>query len=96
MAYDDLRSFLDVLDKNGQLLHITEELLPEPDLAAADEATGLDRLRELTRSTPRDHAERTTTVICPRCAYERIDNAPEVPTVPPLIGLKEQHAAAVR
>ncbi|MHB6904912.1 non-oxidative hydroxyarylic acid decarboxylases subunit C [Streptomyces sp. CB02959] len=40
MAYDDLRSFLDTLDKEGQLLRITEEVLPEPDLAAAANATG--------------------------------------------------------
>jgi vanillate/4-hydroxybenzoate decarboxylase subunit C len=38
MAYDDLRSFLDTLDKEGQLLRITEELSPEPDLAAAANA----------------------------------------------------------
>jgi len=38
MAYDDLRSFLDTLDKQGQLLRITEGLSPEPDLAAAANA----------------------------------------------------------
>lgn len=38
MAYDDLRSFLQVLDKEGQLLHITEEVMPEPDIAAAANA----------------------------------------------------------
>ena len=38
MPYDDLRSFLDTLDKEGQLLRITEELSPEPDLAAAANA----------------------------------------------------------
>ncbi|MBO8197260.1 UbiD family decarboxylase [Streptomyces smyrnaeus] len=40
MAYDDLRSFLETLDKQGQLLHIGEELSPEPDLAAAANAAG--------------------------------------------------------
>ncbi|WP_329126264.1 non-oxidative hydroxyarylic acid decarboxylases subunit C [Streptomyces sp. NBC_01465] len=40
MAHDDLRSFLDTLEKEGQLLRITEEVLPEPDLAAAANATG--------------------------------------------------------
>ena len=35
MAHDDLRSFLQTLAKEGQLLHITEEVAPEPDLAAA-------------------------------------------------------------
>lgn len=40
MAYDDLRSFLATLEKEGQLLRIAEEVLPEPDLAAAANATG--------------------------------------------------------
>ncbi|MFJ9037532.1 non-oxidative vanillic acid decarboxylases subunit C [Streptomyces sp. NPDC102406] len=40
MAYDDLRSFLATLEKEGQLLRITDEVLPEPDLAAAANATG--------------------------------------------------------
>ncbi|MEU0597432.1 non-oxidative vanillic acid decarboxylases subunit C [Streptomyces sp. NPDC006393] len=40
MAYDDLRGFLDALEKEGQLLRITDEVLPEPDLAAAANATG--------------------------------------------------------
>jgi 4-hydroxybenzoate decarboxylase len=38
MAYDDLRSFLNTLDKEGQLLRITEEVMPEPDIAAAANA----------------------------------------------------------
>ncbi|MFL6052410.1 MAG: non-oxidative hydroxyarylic acid decarboxylases subunit C [Actinoallomurus sp.] len=38
MAYDDLRSFLDTLDKEGQLLRITDEVMPEPDIAAAANA----------------------------------------------------------
>lgn len=38
MAYDDLRSFLDTLDKEGQLLRVTEEVMPEPDIAAAANA----------------------------------------------------------
>jgi UbiD family decarboxylase len=38
MAYDDLRSFLETLDKEGQLLHISEEVNPEPDIAAAANA----------------------------------------------------------
>ncbi|MFJ5274591.1 non-oxidative hydroxyarylic acid decarboxylases subunit C [Streptomyces sp. NPDC088358] len=38
MAYDDLRSFLEVLDREGQLLRITEEVKPEPDIAAAANA----------------------------------------------------------
>ncbi|MEV1022118.1 non-oxidative vanillic acid decarboxylases subunit C [Streptomyces sp. NPDC050264] len=40
MAHDDLRSFLSTLEKEGQLLRITDEVLPEPDLAAAANATG--------------------------------------------------------
>ncbi|MGW3284284.1 non-oxidative hydroxyarylic acid decarboxylases subunit C [Streptomyces sp. NPDC001002] len=38
MPYDDLRSFLDALDKEGQLLRVTDEVLPEPDVAAAANA----------------------------------------------------------
>jgi vanillate/4-hydroxybenzoate decarboxylase subunit C len=38
MAYDDLRSFLSALDKDGQLLRIGDEVAPEPDLAAAANA----------------------------------------------------------
>ncbi|GAB3698748.1 non-oxidative hydroxyarylic acid decarboxylases subunit C [Saccharopolyspora tripterygii] len=40
MAYDDLRSFLDALDEQGQLLRIGEQVSPEPDLAAAANAAG--------------------------------------------------------
>ncbi|MEU0109893.1 MULTISPECIES: non-oxidative hydroxyarylic acid decarboxylases subunit C [unclassified Streptomyces] len=40
MAYDDLRSFLTALDEEGQLLRVTDEVLPEPDLAAAANAAG--------------------------------------------------------
>jgi UbiD family decarboxylase len=40
MAYDDLRSFLAALEREGQLLRITDEVLPEPDLAAAANAAG--------------------------------------------------------
>jgi vanillate/4-hydroxybenzoate decarboxylase subunit C len=38
MAYDDLRAFLNTLDEQGQLLRITDEVLPEPDIAAAANA----------------------------------------------------------
>ncbi|MBC2879339.1 MULTISPECIES: non-oxidative hydroxyarylic acid decarboxylases subunit C [Streptomyces] len=38
MAYDDLRSFLDALEREGQLLRVTDEVMPEPDLAAAANA----------------------------------------------------------
>lgn len=40
MAFDDLRGFLNALDENDQLLHIDEEVLAEPDLAAAANAAG--------------------------------------------------------
>ncbi|GAA2596120.1 non-oxidative hydroxyarylic acid decarboxylases subunit C [Streptomyces axinellae] len=40
MAHDDLRTFLDTLEEEGQLLRIGEEVLPEPDLAAAANAAG--------------------------------------------------------
>ncbi|GAA3437914.1 non-oxidative hydroxyarylic acid decarboxylases subunit C [Kutzneria kofuensis] len=38
MPYDDLRSFLATLDEQGQLLRVTDEVLPEPDVAAAANA----------------------------------------------------------
>jgi vanillate/4-hydroxybenzoate decarboxylase subunit C len=38
MAYDDLRSFLETLDDEGQLLRITDEVMPEPGVAAAANA----------------------------------------------------------
>ena len=38
MAYDDLRAFLKALDEQGQLLRITDEVMPEPDIAAAANA----------------------------------------------------------
>ncbi|MBR7832525.1 UbiD family decarboxylase [Actinospica durhamensis] len=40
MAYDDLRSFLATLEEEGQLLRITEQVRPEPDIAAAANAAG--------------------------------------------------------
>jgi len=39
MAFDDLRSFLQALEEQGQLLRIEEEVNAEPDLAAAANAT---------------------------------------------------------
>ncbi|MER6980366.1 non-oxidative hydroxyarylic acid decarboxylases subunit C [Streptomyces carpinensis] len=38
MPHDDLRGFLDALDKEGQLLRVTDEVRPEPDIAAAANA----------------------------------------------------------
>ena len=38
VAYDDLRGFLHALDEHGQLLHISEQVMPEPDIAAAGNA----------------------------------------------------------
>jgi len=38
MTYDDLREFLKALDEQGQLLRITDEVMPEPDIAAAANA----------------------------------------------------------
>jgi len=40
MPFDDLRSFLQALEENGQLLRIGEQVNAEPDLAAAANATG--------------------------------------------------------
>src|ERR1044072_8595673 len=38
MAHDDLRGFLDALEKEGQLLRVPDEVMPEPDIAAAANA----------------------------------------------------------
>lgn len=38
MAYKDFRDFLHTLEKEGQLLTISDEVKPEPDLAAANRA----------------------------------------------------------
>jgi UbiD family decarboxylase len=38
MPYDDLRGFLTALEDAGQLLRITDEVRPEPDIAAAANA----------------------------------------------------------
>lgn len=38
MAYKDFRDFLNTLEKEGQLLTISDEVKPEPDLAAANKA----------------------------------------------------------
>ena len=34
-VYQDLRSFLDTLEEEGQLLHVTDEVLPEPGVSSA-------------------------------------------------------------
>ena len=34
-VYQDLRSFLDTLEGEGQLLHVTDEVLPEPGVSSA-------------------------------------------------------------
>jgi 4-hydroxybenzoate decarboxylase len=34
MAHKDLRSFLETLEKEGQLLRIKQEVMPEPDISA--------------------------------------------------------------
>ena len=44
MPYDDLRSFLTALDEQGQLLRVTDEVAPEPDVAAA--ANAVSRMGE--------------------------------------------------
>lgn len=40
MAYRDLREFLSILEKEGQLVHYHDELLPEPDISAMSCAAG--------------------------------------------------------
>ena len=45
MVYRDLRSFLQRLDEERQLLHINQQVMPEPDLGAAGSA--VTRLGEM-------------------------------------------------
>ena len=37
-VYQDLRSFLATLEEEGQLVHVTDEVLPEPDIGSAGRA----------------------------------------------------------
>jgi UbiD family decarboxylase len=46
-AVHDLRGFLEVLEQNGQLLHLTEEVALEPDIGAAGRA-----ISQLGETTP--------------------------------------------
>ena len=39
-AYKDLREFLETLEREGQLVRVTETVNPEPDIAAAGRAGG--------------------------------------------------------
>jgi UbiD family decarboxylase len=55
MAHDDLRSFLETLDEEGQLLHIAEEVNPEPDIAAA--ANAAPRLGDAAPALYFDHVK---------------------------------------
>jgi UbiD family decarboxylase len=42
VAHRDLRGFIDVLEKEGQLVRMTEEVLPEPDISAILSANNKD------------------------------------------------------
>jgi UbiD family decarboxylase len=53
MAFDDLRSYLAALRGEGQLLHVDEEVAPEPDLGAA--ANAASRLGESAPALYFDH-----------------------------------------
>jgi len=55
MPYDDLRSYLNAMDANGQLLSITEKVKAEPDLSAAAVA-GL-RMSDRSPALPFDNIE---------------------------------------
>lgn len=59
MLYDDLRSFLSTLDQQGQLLRVTDEVLPEPDVAAAASAAGLRLVRTAPGVTAADVQRKT-------------------------------------
>ena len=54
-AYKDLREFLSVLEQEGQMLRIHDQVLPEPDIAAAACA-----LTEIGENSPAIHFDNSS------------------------------------
>jgi vanillate/4-hydroxybenzoate decarboxylase subunit C len=94
MPYDDLRSFLQVLDSEGQLLHISDEVAPEPDLAAA--ANAAPRLGD---NAPALYFDNVTGFRAPRIAmnvHGSWANHALAMGLPAHTGVKEQVAEFIR
>lgn len=94
MAYDDLRSFLATLDKEGQLLRITEEVMPEPDIAAA--ANAVPRLGDAAPALYFDHVHGFTDARIAMNVHGSWANHALALGLPKETGTKEQVAEFIR
>jgi 4-hydroxybenzoate decarboxylase len=94
MAYDDLRSFLEELDKQGQLLRITEEVAPEPDLGAA--ANAASRLGDTAPALYFDNVSGFTRARIAMNVHGSWTNHAIAMGLPPATGVKEQVEEFIR
>ncbi|WP_433605465.1 non-oxidative hydroxyarylic acid decarboxylases subunit C [Dactylosporangium sp. CA-139114] len=94
MAYDDLRSFLDALDRHGQLLRITDEVAPEPDLGAA--ANAAPRLGDAAPGLYFDNVTGFTEARIALNLHGSWTNHAIAMGLPPATGVKEQVAEFIR
>jgi UbiD family decarboxylase len=94
MAYDDLRSYLEALDKEGQLLRIPEEVAPEPDLAAA--ANAVARLGDTAPGLYFDNVTGFTDARIALNLHGSWANHAIAMGLPPMTGVKEQVEEFIR
>jgi UbiD family decarboxylase len=94
MAYDDLRSYLEALDKEGQLLRIPEEAAPEPDLAAA--ANAVARLGDTAPGLYFDNVTGFTDARIALNLHGSWANHAIAMGLPPTTGVKEQVEEFIR
>ncbi|MDQ0379555.1 non-oxidative hydroxyarylic acid decarboxylases subunit C [Amycolatopsis thermophila] len=94
MPYDDFRSFLHTLDVEGQLLRITEEVAPEPDLGAA--ANAAPRLGDKAPALYFDNVTGFTDARIALNVHGSWANHALAMGLPPQTGIKEQVAEFIR
>jgi 4-hydroxybenzoate decarboxylase len=94
MAYDDLRSYLETLDKEGQLLRIVEEVAPEPDLGAA--ANAVSRLGDAAPGLYFDNVTGFTDARIALNLHGSWTNHALAMGLPPSTGVKEQVQEFIR
>jgi 4-hydroxybenzoate decarboxylase len=94
MAYDDLRSYLETLDKEGQLLRIVEEVAPEPDLGAA--ANAVSRLGDTAPGLYFDNVTGFTDARIALNLHGSWTNHALAMGLPPSTGVKEQVQEFIR
>ncbi|AIJ25590.1 MULTISPECIES: non-oxidative hydroxyarylic acid decarboxylases subunit C [Amycolatopsis methanolica group] len=94
MPYDDFRSFLDTLDEHGQLLRITEEVAPEPDLGAA--ANAAPRLGDKAPALYFDNVTGFTDARIALNVHGSWANHALAMGLPPQTGIKDQVAEFIR